>query len=147
MSSARSGRTKSDLSLKLSNRVAGFVQSHVPDFFGTSTVNDDDFVCYHGKLTTQHTNQSGYGYNNNEQPIAREMFQLAPFVSPTARDLGGNCLSLRAIAADIESWRAKSLETYQEEVCLVLRLKVTLMFMNNDNHSVKYRAKYHVCRT
>ena len=46
-----------------------------------------------------------------------------PLFSTSTSPAVSNFFSLKSICSEVESWREKSLLTYQEEVCLVLRLK------------------------
>ncbi|KAI1289464.1 hypothetical protein HDE_09286 [Halotydeus destructor] len=52
-----------------------------------------------------------------------ELFLLPPIVPKTNRDHLGNILTMKTLDADIDSWRVKSLDAYQEEICLVLKMK------------------------
>lgn len=47
-----------------------------------------------------------------------------PLLPPTPASASvSNFFSLRSICSEVQSWREKSLSSYQDEVCLVLRLK------------------------
>lgn len=89
-------------------------------FFAKNGFAEDPVLAM--KFTASSLNSSNVPRTVN----TRDMFYLSPIFASTNNQCS-NYFNARTLSADVDSWRSRSLETYQEEVTMVLRLKTEVL--------------------